>query len=151
MKKKGKERNKKSRIREEKKNYANEQTMKQVYMIDILILMACQLVLGYFMSWSSLHIYVDIFVLFFVLRYYFFALSHQIPIFLKQIYLTDSLVILPSTTTRGQSRPGSNDNEGVFHTPRSSALESYHQVQFSVISKRFLFFLRRSIPSIVHC
>ena len=49
--------------------------------------------------------------------------SYWIQIIFKQIYLT-------GTTSLGQSRPGSNDNERVLHTP---------QMQFSVIFRTPLF------------
>ena len=38
---------------------------------------------------------------------------------------------LTGTITPGQSRPGSN--EGVFHIPKCSGLEPYHQIYFSAI------------------
>ena len=42
---------------------------------------------------------------------------------------------LISTTTLGQWRTGSNDNEGVLHTPQSPELEPHHRMQFSVIPR----------------
>ena len=46
----------------------------------------------------------------------------------KQIYLTHRTVT--GSITPIQSRPESNGNEGVFHTPRFTEQESHHQMQF---------------------
>ena len=42
---------------------------------------------------------------------------------------------LTSTTTSGQSGPGSNGNEEVLPILKTSSLDPHHQMQFNVISR----------------
>ena len=55
----------------------------------------------------------------------------------EQIYLTTDET-LSSTTTSGQSGPGSNGNEQYSTFPKAQGLERHYQMQFSIISRIFI-------------
>ena len=67
----------------------------------------------------------------------YFKYSYQIQILFRVMWFIDWA--LTGTTTLGQSEPGSNSNEGVFHTPKSPEWEPYYQLQFRVIPRTLLF------------
>ena len=87
----------------------------------LFILMACQLVLGYFMGKGL----GNAFISHLNLHYFCMVVSKEIffsfgPIECEQ-FLNRALCPIDGTligiTTAGQSGPGSNDNESVHHSP----------------------------------
>ena len=57
-----------------------------------------------------------------------------------QIYIRTKDGTQTSTTSPGQSAPGSNGNEGLLHSPQSSRFKPHHQTQIIVITRtQFLF------------
>ena len=69
-----------------------------------------------------------------VFSFSFCTRSDQIQIIFKQIYLTlDG--ILTGTTILDQSGPGSNANEIIFQTPKSSEVKPNHQIQIRVLTR----------------
>ena len=82
--------------------------------------MACQYIKGYFMPKGK--------GILFIIRSNFFAYDSIVyKLFLNRpIWPTD--LNLSSTTTSDQSGPGSNDNEGIHHTPpKLQNLLPHHQ------------------------
>ena len=58
--------------------------------------------------------------------------------FQMDVYLFDPWdETLTGTTTLGQSGPGSNDSERIFHISKPPELESHHQMQFSVKPRKY--------------
>ena len=62
---------------------------------------------------------------------YSFKYSYLMLIIFKQIYLTHRWD--HKNTIPGQSRAGSNGNEGVLHIPRAPELEPHYQMLLSII------------------